>query len=214
MNVATRPRAESRSTASNALMRYFDRSFDTDAVKLLPGEYCATRDDVALVTVLGSCVAACIRDAEAGVGGMNHFMLPDTSSVEDRVSGSARYGVNAMEVLINDLISMGARRTSLEAKVFGGARVMASLADSDVGSRNAQFVIDYLGREAIPVRARDLLDTWPRKVYFFPLSGRVMIRKLIHVDNDTVSARERAYAEQLTRTPESGDVRLFGQGSQ
>lgn len=209
MNTATRPRAECASNAPAISLRYYDRTFDTDAVKLLPGEYHATRDDVALVTVLGSCVSACIRDPEAGIGGMNHFMLPDTSSVADGVSGSARYGVNAMEVLINDLIKLGARRTSLEAKVFGGARVMASLAGSDVGSRNAQFAIDYLCREAIPMRARDLLDSYPRKVYFFPLSGRVMIKKLIHVQNDTVSVRERAYADQLKRAPMSGDVELF-----
>lgn len=209
MNVATRLRAETRSTAPNAVMRYFDRSFDTDAIKLLPGAYHATGENLALVTVLGSCVAACIRDAKTGIGGMNHFMLPDTSSAEGGVSGSARYGVNAMEVLINELIKLGARRANLEAKVFGGARVMASLAGSDVGSRNAQFVIDYLSRETIPVRARDLLDIWPRKVYFFPLSGRVMIKKLIHVHNDTVSARERAYADQLKRAPKSGDVELF-----
>ena len=209
MNIATRRQAEVPLTAPNAALRYFDRTFDTDAVKLLPGEYHATRDDVALVTVLGSCVAACIRDADAGIGGMNHFMLPDATSPNDGAARSARYGVNAMEVLINDLIKLGARKARLEAKVFGGGRVMASLAGSDVGSRNAHFVVDYLTREAIPLRARDLLDTYPRKVYFFPLSGRVMIKKLIHVHNETVSARERAYADKLKRAPASGGVELF-----
>ena len=209
INAATRPRTESRAKSPAARLRYFDRTFDTDAVKLLPGEFHATREDVALVTVLGSCVAACIRDPEAGIGGMNHFMLPENASADDGLSRSARYGVNAMEVLINDLIKLGARRGRLEAKVFGGARVMASLAGSDVGTRNAQFALDYLCREAIPLRARDMLDSFPRKVYFFPRSGRVMIKKLIHVGNDTVSARERAYADRLTRAPLSGDVELF-----
>ena len=112
--------------------RYHDKAFGCEAVKILPGEYFATDGDMALVTVLGSCVAACLRDPVAGVGGMNHFMLPrdDTSGA---LSRSARYGAYAMEVLINQLMRMGARRERLEAKVFGGGNVLADFVDQGGG---------------------------------------------------------------------------------
>lgn len=187
--------------------RYFDRQFDVEAVKVLPGEYFVTTSEMMLVTVLGSCVSACIRDRDKGMGGMNHFMLADADSA-DQVA-SARYGTYAMEVLINHLLKMGARRTSLEAKVFGGGRVMATLSSSQVGDKNASFVLNYLKTEGIPVRAQDLLDVHPRKVYFFPGNGRVLVKKLVRMHNDTVAKREREYAERLNEGPVSGDIELF-----
>lgn len=188
--------------------RYFDRNFDSEAVKVLPGEYYVTTSDMVLVTVLGSCVAACIRDRDKGLGGMNHFMLADSGD-GNGLSASARYGTYAMEILINHLLKLGARRASLEAKVFGGGRVMASLSSSQVGDRNARFVIDYLRTEGIPVRAQDLLDVHPRKVYFFPATGRVLVRKLMRLHNDTLIRREKEYAARLTESPVAGDVELF-----
>ena len=187
--------------------RYFDRQFDVEAVKVLPGEYFVTTSEMMLVTVLGSCVSACIRDREKGLGGMNHFMLADADSA-DQVA-SARYGTYAMEVLINHLLKLGARRTSLEAKVFGGGRVMATLSSSQVGDKNSSFVLNYLKTEGIPVRAQDLLDVHPRKVYFFPFSGRVLVKKLVRMHNDTVAKREREYAERLNEGPVAGDIELF-----
>ena len=189
--------------------RYFDRTFGCDAVKVLPGEYFVTTSDIVLVTVLGSCVTACVRDREKGVGGMNHFMLPE-GGAEGMLSTSARYGAYAMEVLLNHLLKMGARRTNLEAKVFGGGRVMASLQQSQVGEKNAAFVLDYLATERIPVVAEDLLDIYPRKVYFFPARGRVMMKKLVSVRNNTVLEREREYEARLRRDNLQGDVELFG----
>ena len=188
--------------------RYFDRTFTAEAVKVLPGEYFVTTTDMVLVTVLGSCVSACIRDREKGIGGMNHFMLAES---QDRgaLSASARYGNYAMEILVNHLMKLGARRQNLEAKVFGGARVMASLESSMVGERNALFVREYLKTENIPVVAEDLLDTPPRKVYFFPASGRVLVKRLARVHNDTLARREKEYAARLTEAPVSGDVELF-----
>lgn len=188
--------------------RYFDRVFASDAVKVLPGEYFVTTTDMVLVTVLGSCVSACIRDTEKGIGGMNHFMLAES---QDRgaLSASARYGSFAMEILINHLMKLGARRANLEAKVFGGGRVMASLGSSKVGERNSSFVLEYLATESIPITARDLLDVTPRKVYFFPATGRVLVKKLARVHNDTLARREREYAERLVEAPPAGDVELF-----
>lgn len=188
--------------------RYFDRQFEVEAVKVLPGEYYVTATNMVLVTVLGSCVSACVRDRDKGVGGMNHFMLADGGDTE-MLSASARYGTYAMEILINHLMKMGARKSALEAKVFGGGRVMASLTSSQVGERNSSFVIDFLRTEGIPVAAKDLLDVYPRKVYYFPTSGRVLVKKLVRMHNDTVMRREKEYAARLTEAPVAGDVELF-----
>jgi chemotaxis protein CheD len=187
--------------------RYFDRKFDHEAVKVLPGEYFVTASNVLLVTVLGSCVSACIRDRDKGIGGMNHFMLADSDS--SAVSSSARYGTYAMEILINHLLKLGARKSNLEAKVFGGGRVMATLTSSQVGDRNARFVHDFLKTEGIGIVAEDLLDVHPRKVYFFPASGRVLVKKLVRMHNDTLIRREKEYAARLTEAPVSGEIELF-----
>ena len=188
--------------------RYFDRAFQSEAVKVLPGEYFVTASNMVLVTVLGSCVTACIRDRDKRIGGMNHFMLADSGGNE-KAGASARYGVYAMEVLINHLFKMGARRTSLEAKVFGGGRVMSSLSSSQVGERNSEFVLEFLSTEQIPVLSQDLLDVCPRKVYFFPETGRVLVKRLARLHNDTLIRREREYAERLSGSSLSGEVELF-----
>jgi chemotaxis protein CheD len=189
---------------------YYDRTFDCDAAKILPGEYYYTCKDMLIVTVLGSCVSACIRDRLTGIGGMNHFMLPDSGSDADSpVSASMRYGTYAMEVLINDLLKAGARRENLEAKVFGGGNVLRGFIAINVGERNAQFVRDYLRAENIRVVAEDLNDIHPRKVYFFPRSGKVLVKKLKQLNNNTLANREQDYASRLQTTPVSGDIELF-----
>jgi chemotaxis protein CheD len=126
---------------------YYDRTFDCDAAKILPGEYYYTPKDMLIVTVLGSCVSACIRDRVKGLGGMNHFMLPDGGDPGNPVSASMRYGTYAMEVLINDLLKAGARREHLEAKVFGGGAVLRGFSAMNVGERNAAFVMQFLKTE-------------------------------------------------------------------
>lgn len=188
--------------------RYFDRKFDAEAVKVLPGEYFVTATNMLMVTVLGSCVSACIRDREKGIGGMNHFMLADSGDAS-AISSSARYGTYAMEILINHLLKLGARKSSLEAKVFGGGRVMATLSSSQVGERNSRFVMEFLKTEGIAVAAQDLLDVYPRKVYFFPHSGKVLVKKLVRLHNDTLIRREKEYAARLTEAPVAGDIELF-----
>lgn len=188
--------------------RYFDRKFESEAVKVLPGEYFVTATNVLMVTVLGSCVSACIRDKEKGIGGMNHFMLADSGEA-GAVSSSARYGTYAMEILINHLLKLGGRKANLEAKVFGGGRVMATLTSSQVGDRNARFVHEFLKTEGIPIAAEDLLDIYPRKVYFFPQTGRVLVKKLVRLHNDTLIRREKEYAARLSEDPVAGDIELF-----
>ena len=192
--------------------RYFDPHFQVETAKILPGEYYATNKDMALVTVLGSCVSACLRDRESGVGGMNHFMLPDEGKLvgtRGNISAGGRYGVHAMELLINQILKLGGRRERLEAKVFGGGNVLQGFMLSNVGQQNAEFIVEYLGIERIPILARDLLDVWPRKIYFFPRSGRVMVKRLRKVNNDTIVMRERDYGARLFHAPVEGDAELF-----
>lgn len=198
------------SAATEALARtlYHDRQLDMDAVKVLPGEYFVTDQDMVLVTVLGSCVSACIRDRQSAIGGMNHFMLPEAGGAA--VSGSARYGINAMEMMLNDLYKRGARKQRLEAKVFGGGNVLASITANQVGTRNAEFVKSFLDMEGIPVVGSDLLDDYPRKVYYFPASGKARVKALHVLANDTLLERELDYRSRLVEAPASGDIELFG----
>jgi len=190
---------------------YHDRAFDIDAAKVLPGEYYVTGKDMMIVTVLGSCVAACIRDTQSGIGGMNHFMLPDsTLDTTDPLSKSARYGTFAMELLINQLMKLGAQRKFLEAKVFGGGNVLAGLTAANVGERNAVFVQKFLQTEDIRIVAKDLVDIYPRKVYYFPKTGKVLVKKLKNVHNSTVLQREWDYGSRLQATKVGGDIELFG----
>jgi chemotaxis protein CheD len=189
---------------------YYDRHFERQAIKILPGEYFVTNGDKMIVTVLGSCVAVCLRDKVAGIGGMNHFLLPnDGSDAPGLLTESARYGVYAMELLINHLLKMGASRERMEAKVFGGGNVLRGLTVNNVGQRNAEFVLDYLYTERIPVVAKDLLDEYPRKVYFFPDSGKVLVKKIKSLHNTTIIDRESEYRMRVKFTPKSGGVELF-----
>jgi chemotaxis protein CheD len=189
---------------------YYDRTFDCDAAKILPGEFYFTGKDMLIVTVLGSCVSACIRDRVTGVGGMNHFMLPDGGADTDNpVSASMRYGTYAMEVLINELLKAGAKRENMEAKVFGGGNVLRGFTAINVGERNAKFVLDYLRAERMRVIAEDLNDIYPRKVYFFPKTGKVLVKKLKVEHNDTLRKREQDYASRLKSTSVGGEIDLF-----
>ena len=191
---------------ADEVMRYRDPQFQVPAAKLLPTQYLVVDDGTALVTVLGSCVAACIRDPLLNLGGMNHFLLPDGNTGD---GAPARYGSYAMEVLINELLKRGASRKRLEAKVFGGANVLKGFTSNPVGTRNADFVLAYLDAERIPVVAEDLRGIHPRKVWFFPHSGKVIVNRLPHAHGAEVVAAESAVRSRLSRTPVSGGVELF-----
>ena len=178
---------------------YFDTHFQRPGVKLLPNEFYMTDEDMVLVTVLGSCVAACIHDRTAGIGGMNHFMLPDDGSDGSHASSdSMRYGAYAMEVLINELIKAGGRRERFEAKVFGGAAVLAGMTTMNIGDRNSEFVRRYLALEKIRITAEDLQGGHPRKVAFMPRTGQVMVKKLRLQQEAGVAEREQALARQTS----------------
>ncbi len=194
------------------IRRYWDPQHDSFAAKLLPGEYYVTLHREMICTVLGSCVSACVRDRASGIGGMNHFMLPlDRSHGEsawaDASSAATRYGNVAMERLINDLLKAGAKRANLEFKLVGGGKVLAAM--TDVGAGNIDFVRNYMKTEGFAVSGEDLGDIYPRKVHFYPETGRVRVKKLLSTRNDTIFARERTYLQQVSDTPQTGDVELF-----
>jgi chemotaxis protein CheD len=164
--------------------------------------------------VLGSCISACIRDPRINVGGMNHFMLPEDKSVgpnnwlDPAVGLATRYGSYAMESLINDLLKLGATRERLEIKLFGGGRILAGM--TDVGERNIDFIKSYIQLEGLRIAAEDMGGTQPRKVIYFPASGRCKLRKLPQVENRTISHHEQLYRDSLKKqATDGGDVDLF-----
>jgi chemotaxis protein CheD len=196
------------------MQRYWDVENARWSVKILPGEYYVTRGDEAVTTVLGSCISACVRDPKLNVGGMNHFMLPEDNSVgpnnwlDPAVGLATRYGSYAMESLINDLLKLGATRERLEIKLFGGGRILTGM--TDVGERNIGFIKSYMQLEGLRVAAEDLGGTQPRKVIYFPASGRCKLRKLPPVENRIISHHEQLYRDSLGRqAANGGEVDLF-----
>jgi chemotaxis protein CheD len=183
---------------------WYDTHFQSEAVKVLPGEYFVATEDLLVMTTLGSCIAACLWDRHARVGGLNHFMLPGGSG------DSGRYGSYAMELLINEMMRRGASRSSLEAKVFGGGQVIAGMESMNVGERNTRFVLEYLKTEHIPIVSKDVLDIYPRKVCFLPASGKALVKRLAPTAAAALQAQERAAAQQaLPTTTGGGSVDLF-----
>jgi chemotaxis protein CheD len=197
----------------DTINRYWDKENETVAAKLLPGDYYVTLGDEMITTVLGSCVSACIRDAVSGIGGMNHFMLPETTrsrldTRDESIVGTAlRYGNYAMEHLINTILQYGGKRKNLEVKLFGGGKVIATL--GDVGSRNIEFVLDYVDTEALNLVSHDLGDIYPRKVNFFPKTGRVRMKKIKDLHNETIFLREKQYGSQIKDLSVESIIELF-----
>lgn len=173
--------------------RFHDHQFGCDVVKIMPGELFVATGHIVLATVLGSCVSACLWDPVTKVGGMNHFMLADGGGR----ANSMRYGQFAMDTLLQHLLAAGALAHSIEAKVFGGARVMRGFTHSEVGSDNINFALDYLQAQNIPITASDLGDTCPRKLYFFPESGRVKLRRLHSDESTRVIREEQEYRQRI-----------------
>jgi chemotaxis protein CheD len=177
-----------------------DMVLNAPVAKVLPGERIATVEDVTLVTLLGSCVAVCLQDPALGIGGMNHFMLPE-GTLASVVSAPARYGVYAMELLLNDLMKLGASRRRLQAKVFGGGNVLRGFGAITVGHRNVAFIGTYLEREGIPVLAQDVLGTHPRKVAYSPRSGKALVMRLASANAEQLQHAESSYQTHLRQRP-------------
>jgi len=193
------------------LRRFWDPAQGCMTVKVLPGEFYVSDQEEMLSTVLGSCVSACIHDVRRGIGGMNHFMLPEPVGERDNwsstVGRAARYGSDPMEQLINAILKAGGQRADLRVKVFGGGRVLARM--SDVGQRNIEFVRRYIAAENLELVASDLGDVFPRQVQFFPHSGRARVRLLRRSDDVALVAGESGYLKRLANDPIKGEVELF-----
>ncbi len=191
------------------IRRMQDARFPHEVAVIMPGEYFVSQDPMIVYTVLGSCVSVCIRDTVLAIGGMNHFMLatPTGETAPDRWGTSARYGSFAMEMLVNEILKRGGHKNRFEVKVFGGGRICEGV--SNVGAQNVTWVLDYLEREGLcPVKA-DVGDVFPRKVYYFTESGRVLLKKLDRVEHLAIAKDEQVYHATLARKINKGDVTLF-----
>lgn len=185
---------------------FYDNQFQTNSVKVLPGEYFVSNENIAITTVLGSCIAACLWDTKHLVGGMNHFMLPDGDSNDT----SGRYGSYAMELLINELLKAGGKKDCLQAKIFGGGQVMSGFNTMNVGERNTRFVIDYLQTERINIVSQDVMDIYPRRVVFFPTTGRAMVKRLAHSHPESLeNSAKKGNAKVIAKNHAGGSVDLF-----
>lgn len=189
------------------IRRYRATGGETTA-RIMPGEYYVTRDDEEILTVLGSCISACIWDPVSRVGGMNHFMLPETGRTEfDGADAAARYGSYAMEHLINDVLKAGGRRERLKVKLVGGGRVLA--AGTDIGAKNIAFAQRFVEVEGLELVSSDVGGDSPRKVKFHPLTGRAKVARMPSIQSRTVIAEEIRYRETVEAAPVAGDVELF-----
>ncbi len=154
------------------IKRFWDKDNEVICARILPGEYYVTTENESITTVLGSCISACIRDTVSRVGGMNHFMLPETSKkklnmgAEAVVGNATRYGNYAMEHLINMILTHGGKRKNLEVKLFGGGKILSTM--GDVGVNNINFALEYVDAEGLILASQDLGDIYPRKVIYYP----------------------------------------------
>jgi len=197
----------------SGIKRYWDKNFNLICAKILPGEYYVTLENESITTVLGSCISACIRDVESGIGGMNHFMLPETTEhklsagAEAVVGNATRYGNYAMEHLINMILANGGKRKNLEVKLFGGGKIIPTL--GDIGLKNIEFALEYVDTEALKLVSENLGDIYPRKVIYFPATGKVKMKKIKDLHNDTIASREKQYRKSIKDIPVESDIELF-----
>ncbi|GMV51896.1 MAG: chemoreceptor glutamine deamidase CheD [Nitrospira sp. OLB3] len=194
------------------IRRMRDQRFPYEIATILPGEFFVSREPMVVYTVLGSCISACIRDPIAQVGGMNHFMLPAPKvhqSGDSWGGESTRYGSFAMEQLINGILKRGGMKNRLEVKLFGAGRIYEG--NIDVGARNIEWVLQYLKLEGYSLAKSDLGDVYPRKVYYFTDSGRVLLKKIERIKNRTIFERESAYQDRMRseQTEQESDITLF-----
>lgn len=209
-----KPTSEPSISGFSTIKRYWNTEKNIMVAKILPGEFYVTNEDELITTVLGSCISACIRDKISGVGGMNHFMLPETSkeklqSGNEAVLGNAmRYGNYAMEHLINTILEHGGKRKNLEVKLFGGGKVIPTM--GTVGERNVEFALEFVDAEGLALLSQDLGENYPRNIQYFPKTGKVRMKKVKNLHSDTVVQQELEYRTSIKDTVvESTDIELF-----
>ncbi len=194
-----------------AIHRKWDKKRHKVVAKVLPGEFYITQQDEFVFTLLGSCVSACIWDEKLGVGGLNHFLLPEKKHHEEWhevTAYSCRYGNWAMEQLINEIQKCGGSRNRMKAKIFGGGRVLRNMTN-DIGESNIEFVRSYLQEEGIDVTAEDVGGPWPRKVLFHPETGKAHIKRLNIAHQEHLQKQEKKYLTDIELHHTDGDIELF-----
>lgn len=185
---------------------FWEPRWNCYAVKVKPGEFYVSDQEMVITTVLGSCVSACITDSEMNIGGINHFMLPTGDQNED-LSRSSRYGLFAMEQLINELMKHGCLKSNMQVKLTGGGNMMGGL--SNIGQQNIDFILNYIKEEDLTLLASDLGGDQARRVAYFPTAGRMLVNKLDHRDDQRLIEEERTYRVDVDQHLDDSDVELF-----
>jgi chemotaxis protein CheD len=190
----------------------FNQQFARPEHYIGPGDYYSSGDDIVISTLLGSCIAVALYDTNLPMGGLNHFMLPFPKVQSDSLfSNSAKYGVHAMEVLINDMLKKGCRKEKLRAKVFGGSTVIsyAQEATYNIPRMNIDFIFRFLETERIPVDSYSVGGARPRKIFFFPVTAKVLM-KYSKAEDTGLAHHENLYSLKiLEETENAGKPVLF-----
>lgn len=192
--------------------QFFDPRFGAHAIMVPPGRHhVSTNPDEMIVTLLGSCIAACIRDPIAAIGGLNHFLLPESDSGQwgKTVDAALRYGNHAMETLINDIIKLGGSKSRLEVKVFGGGQIIKTESSTSVGQKNVDFIKRYLANEGLTIAAEHLGGMAPRRIHYFPITGKVQMRLMQRSADKDLFKKEMVYRSQIKTEDDTGDAELF-----
>ena len=186
---------------------HFSSKFNSQIVTIHPGEYHATKENLILATVLGSCIAVTLYDRRNRFGGLNHFMLPGTvKSEEAYASNSGKYGLFAMEFLVNAMLKLGSKKTDLTAKVFGGGSVLKTSSgfSSHIPQGNIDFAFSYLKTEGIPIEASDVGGVQARKIFFFPETSRVLLKRITGKLIIAVEEEEAQYLRRIKKETRKG----------
>ncbi|MBU0936944.1 MAG: chemotaxis protein CheD [Spirochaetes bacterium] len=186
-------------------------SFEQPVITIHPGEFFVSKEDVVISTVLGSCISVSLFDVRNQLGGINHFMLPGALDTNDILqSGSAKYGMFAIELLYNEMLKNGSRKMDIVAKVFGGGSVLrVSNGSTKIPQSNIDFAFNYLEREKFPIVASDTGGVLPRKIFFFARSGKVLLKRITGSQVYTVEHEEEQYLRSIQRK-KTGNVVIFG----
>jgi chemotaxis protein CheD len=194
----------------NRAMLQLETQAKRTVVNIHIGDYYASKKPEIIHTVLGSCVSVCLIDPEQQIGGMNHILLPGKPDWK-HFDASARYGINAMELLVNKILNLGGKRHLLIAKVFGGGHVMPAISrENGVGKQNAKFAIDFLHSEGIPIVKHDLGGQESRKIYFYTDTGEVFVKRIRHNYWQNIAREEKKHALRIrSQLKNPGDVVFF-----
>jgi chemotaxis protein CheD len=181
-------------------------------ISIRVGDLYGSREPAVIHTILGSCVAVCLYDPVQRIGGMNHILLPGNADTK-YFDASARYGIHAMELLINRIMTLGGNRHQLIAKAFGGAHILPSITpENGTGRRNIEFVREFLKTEAISMVSYDLGGHQARRIFFHTDTGEVLVKRIFRPKHHGISIKERKLLDLVRREAESpGSITLFSQ---